>query len=69
MKTKLEEKKEQIGYIEGNPPSCGNCEKFTSIKKKMEYGYERETFMRCGTHGFATKKMSYCNDYKRGTNK
>lgn len=62
--TKLEQKKEECGYIEGNPPSFGNCEKFTSLKVP-KYGYEKETYMRCGLYGFATKKMAYCNSYKR----
>lgn len=65
MATKLEEKKVSIGFIEGNPPSCGNCENFTSRKETRHYNYEVEKGLRCGLHGFATKKMAYCNDFKR----
>jgi hypothetical protein len=68
MATKLEEKKASIGYIVSDPPSCGSCENFSSRKetRKGMYGiWAVEKGLRCELHGFATKKMAYCNDFKR----
>ena len=68
MATKLEEKKASIGYMVSDPPSCGNCENYTSRKEVRHYAfqnYEVEKGLRCELHGFATKKMAYCNDFKR----
>jgi hypothetical protein len=66
--TKLEKLKKEIGYTK-EAPTCKVCEHFTSeITYETDcygYKYKKEKNIRCGLHGFAIKKTTYCESFAR----
>ena len=62
--SKQQTAKEKQGY---NPkpvfPMCSNCKHYSMQPETTNWGYTRETNIRCGIGGFAIKKQGTCNSH------